>query len=137
MAASTKSYIVAGIETQKDADATGSTKSYITAGLSKIKTTGGAEHEKNLSDIINMTDARIASFGLNKADSMSLSDSISRGFGLNKADSITLSDGIIKAFGLNRAIRLVYLMPYHQKLSDSIKLIPFRFLIVYLRKVLV
>lgn len=38
MAASTKSYIVAGIETQKDADATGSTKFYITAGLPKIKT---------------------------------------------------------------------------------------------------
>lgn len=38
MAASTKSYIVAGIETQKDANATGSTKFYITAGLPKIKT---------------------------------------------------------------------------------------------------
>ena len=65
-------------------------------------TGGGEEHEKSLSDTINMTDARIASLGLNKADSISLSDSISKGFGLNKADSIILSDSIIKAFGLNK-----------------------------------
>jgi len=73
----------------------------------------GEEHIKNLSDTINMTDAIVANFGLNKADTISLSDSIAWAFGLNKADTINLTDSLTtKAIGLNKSDTI--------NLSDSI-----------------
>jgi hypothetical protein len=61
---------------------------------------GGEEHEKNLSDTINMSDASIFLFGLNRSDSIALSDSPVKNIGRSLTDSISMSDGIIKNVGL-------------------------------------
>ena len=58
---------------------------------------------KNLTDTINMSDTRTASFELNKSDIINLSDIIIKQLELSKTDLVSLSDVVSKNTGLNRS----------------------------------
>ena len=89
---------------------------------------GGEEHEKALSDTINLSDAIIKNFGAPKADTVTLSDGIAKNVGLPEADTISLSDGITKAPGLSKSDTISLsdnaslVVAFLRTLNDSISL---------------